>query len=660
MKKIFLCLFVILSFVGVTSYADDVEYSINNYDGVLKIHQDNTADFYQTITYNFTSNYNGQIVTLGEAGHMPTGFKVDDDPEVSVKTLNRKENDSIESDVENLGDGYEVTIYNSGNRGDIVKVKIHWKLSKILYSYQDIVELNWVPISDWDRPLKKVNFKVITDKTISDSQMWVHAGYVQLPKVKKLSNGYQIVAKNVNGKLELHGYWKKTVIGESTFLPWKRKEDIIEQENKLSYIRMLYKILFCFVFPVPYFIYVIVWGYMHGTLGNEMMFLCYYFVPLLMIIVSFIRNNLYEKAARPTMKYSYIDKKAYSFELPEYIPPLVLLRYLYDDKVNDMGKESFKKAMQATLLDFIDRKVITIEEKNYLLRHDDRDRKQFEDIILNMAFGDKQKIEVNQLFAEYYFDENKVKEYKKKYKGEQRTKKLKKLSLEFNSRLRPKLREIDKSIKNVLSKKRFPKLYRRVTPEEFKEINSSGKIFVIGFIPFLICGYYLFKTNNYYVYLYGVELIIVVFIVFLKTRSIGLYNLEKVKTKEGQQIIQSWTSFVNMLRNIDKFDKVDIEGVVVWNRILVYATLFNCAKKVQDFLDINDIKIADDFETLSSLNNGLSDTFNTKVSLFAESMNSAGEISEHFSVSSGGSGSSSSSDFGGFSGGGGGGGGGAF
>ncbi|MEE1325046.1 MAG: DUF2207 domain-containing protein, partial [Streptococcus sp.] len=142
--------------------------------------------------------------------------------------------------------------------------------------------------------------------------------------------------------------------------------------------------------------------------------------------------------------------------------------------------------------------------------------------------------------------------------------------------------------------------------------------------------------------------------------SIGLYNLEKVKTKEGQQIIQSWTSFVNMLRNIDKFDKVDIEGVVVWNRILVYATLFNCAKKVQDFLDINDIKIADDFETLSSLNNGLSDTFNTKVSLFAESMNSAGEVSEHFSVSSGGSGSSSSSDFGGFSGGGGGGGGGAF
>ena len=42
--------------------------------------------------------------------------------------------------------------------------------------------------------------------------------------------------------------------------------------------------------------------------------------------------------------------------------------------------------------------------------------------------------------------------------------------------------------------------YNFITPEEFKEINSSGKIFVIGFIPFLICGYYLFKTNNYYVY----------------------------------------------------------------------------------------------------------------------------------------------------------------
>lgn len=424
---------------------------------------------------------------------------------------------------------------------------------------------------------------------------------------------------------------------------------------------MLYKILFCFVLPVPYFVYTTVWSYLHGSMGKLMLFLCYYFVPLLMIIVSFVRNYFYEKAARPIVKFSYIDEKAYSFELPEDLSPLVLLRYLYDAKVKDMGKESFKRAMQATLLDLIDRKVITIEENNCLLRHIDKERKDYEDVILDMAFGDKQEIEVNQLFSEYYFDEDKVKEYKKKYKGEERTKKLKKLSQEFNSRLRPKLREIDKLVKKELSKKRFSKLYRRVTPEELKAINFSGKILGIGFIPFLICGYYLYKTNNHYVYLYGVELIVVILILFLKTRSVGLYNHEKVKTEDGQQIIQRWTSFVNMLRNIDKFDKVDIEGVVVWNRILVYATLFNCAKKVQDFLDINDIKTVDDFETLNSLNYGLNDTFNTQVSLFAESMSSAEKVSEHFSVSSGSSGSSGSgSDLGGFSGGGGGGGGGAF
>lgn len=55
-------------------------------------------------------------------------------------------------------------------------------------------------------------------------------------------------------------------------------------------------------------------------------------------------------------------------------------------------------------------------------------------------------------------------------------------------------------------------------------------------------------------------------------------------TAEGQQCVQAWVSFTNMMRDIDKFDKVDIQGVVVWNRILVYATLFGYAKRVQNTL----------------------------------------------------------------------------
>ena len=71
MKKLRIFLLAVATILGlsVPVFADsDVDYSISNYDGVLAIHDDNAADFYQTITYRFDSSYNGQVVTLGEAG----------------------------------------------------------------------------------------------------------------------------------------------------------------------------------------------------------------------------------------------------------------------------------------------------------------------------------------------------------------------------------------------------------------------------------------------------------------------------------------------------------------------------------------------------------------------------------------------------------------
>ncbi len=149
MRKLRIFLLAIAAVLGlsVPVFADsDVDYSISNYDGVLAIHDDNTADFYQTITYRFDSSYNGQVVTLGEAGHMPEGFSVNNQPEVSAEVNGVSW--TVISEVNDLGDGYQVKIYNPGSSGDIVTVKLHWKLSQLLFPYSDVVELNWVPISD--------------------------------------------------------------------------------------------------------------------------------------------------------------------------------------------------------------------------------------------------------------------------------------------------------------------------------------------------------------------------------------------------------------------------------------------------------------------------------------------------------------------------------
>ena len=82
------------------------------------------ATYEEELVYHFDDDYNGQYVTLGTAGNMPQGFEILTPPEVHVanRTLKR------EPEVQNLGDGYQVKIYNGGSAGDTVKVKVTWQL----------------------------------------------------------------------------------------------------------------------------------------------------------------------------------------------------------------------------------------------------------------------------------------------------------------------------------------------------------------------------------------------------------------------------------------------------------------------------------------------------------------------------------------------------
>ena len=46
-----------------------------------------------------------------------------------------------------------------------------------------------------------------------------------------------------------------------------------------------------------------------------------------------------------------------------------------------------------------------------------------------------------------------------------------------------------------------------------------------------------------------------------------------------------------MLRDIAHLDKAELESIVVWNRLLVYATLYGCAKKVNKIMKLHNIQL---------------------------------------------------------------------
>ena len=197
MKKCFLAICLALSFFMVSVQADEVDYNIPHYEGNLTIHNDNSADFTEKVTYQFDSSYNGQYVTLGTAGKLPDNFDINNKPQVEV-SINGKVR-KVSYQIEDLEDGYRLKVFNGGEAGDTVKVNVQWKLKNVLFMHKDVGELNWIPISDWDKTLEKVDFWISTDKKVALSRLWGHLGYLKTPpKIRQNNNRYHLTAFNVN------------------------------------------------------------------------------------------------------------------------------------------------------------------------------------------------------------------------------------------------------------------------------------------------------------------------------------------------------------------------------------------------------------------------------------------------------------------------------
>ena len=99
----------------------------------MYIHADNTAEFRQKIVYQFEEDFKGQIVGLGRAGKMPSGFDIDPHPKVQA-AKNGAELADVTSEVIEGADGYTVKVYNPGQDGDIVEVDLNMEFKKFAFS----------------------------------------------------------------------------------------------------------------------------------------------------------------------------------------------------------------------------------------------------------------------------------------------------------------------------------------------------------------------------------------------------------------------------------------------------------------------------------------------------------------------------------------------
>ena len=568
MKKRWLIVLIFTCLIIVPKLVFAVEFSIPSYKGELYIHADNTAEFRQKIVYQFEDDFNGQIVGLGRAGKMPNGFEIDPHPMVEVfKNGHKIEN--LTSEVTEETNGYTVKVYNPGQEGDRVEVELTWHLKNLLFLYNDIAELNWQPLTDSSESIEKFEFHVRGDK--GAEKLFFHTGQLYREgRIEQSGHDYTIHLDNLPSQrgVELHAYWPRTDFASAMDqgLKGNRLEEFNKIEDSIVREKEQSKYLVTLVFPL--------------ISSLSLLFsICFYFI--------------YRRKTSPSVKYA---KNHRLYEPPMELEPMVLSEAVYSTSLEEVsplikgaGKFTFNQLIQATLLDVIDRGNVSIlsEGDAVTLRLVKEDGlASFERTCLNMAFSGKKEVLVSDLFADYKVSESLYRGAKAADEKRIQTKG-RKLKYSFERALK----EMQDGVKDRVSFLGLPDYYRPLTSgEKVLQVSMGVSTIFTVFIGFGLFLYSLDVHGYLYLPLPILGLLGLVLAVFYYWK-IRLDNRDGVLNEVGAEVYYLWTSFENMLREIAQLDQAELESIVVWNRLLVYATLFGYADKVSHLMKVHQIQV---------------------------------------------------------------------
>ena len=641
MKRFLLALAILCGLFCTVSPAqadDEVRYSIESYVGHLHLQEDNQATFTQEISYVFSTGYNGQYVTLGSVDPLPKGFKIHENPQVEAYVDGEKRDIRVEES--DLGDGRLLKIYNSRIVGGKLTIKVVWKIDHILELYSDIAELNWFPISDGDEDVAKLDFYV-DGLDANEGELYAHTGYFNPPaQIERTATGYHIQLRNFpkNGKLELHAYWPMTEAlrrGQSNEIKKEKgKDTFLKKEKSIQQKTVIYKTLFLSVIPI---------------------------VSILLFVLAFIPWIRYMISTRTRR----ISKGVRLYEPPQNLPPFVLAKALYQLDFEQMviyrekGPLTVNHLIQASILDLIDRGNLRLTRDNNgrtltCLHHEGL--ADFELQFIDMLFNQETEIKISEVFSKYKINQAALKKDFRAATSDTQRDCIRKVGSDVRSLLQKDAQQLSKGVEKEIAKLGLPSYFRDLSETEaaFSKIGCALHfwLLLILFVSmcFLSFGFGSHLSSYYFWMIVFLVLLFIPFYIVVKRREDHLQSLENLDSQF------QWIAFRNMIESIPNFNQAELESIVLWNRILVYATMYGQAKKVSQVLQNYQIPLPyEDWDALvwltSSPNSFLDGS--TLMSYAADSYSVS-----NFSINS--SDGSGGFDGGGFSDGGGGGGFGAF
>ena len=475
----------------------------------------------------------------------------------------------------------------------------------------------------------------------NEGELYAHTGYFNPPaQIERTATGYHIQLRNFpkNGKLELHAYWPMTEAlrrGQSNEIKKEKgKDTFLKKEKSIQQKTVIYKTLFLRVIPI---------------------------VSILLFVLAFIPWIRYMISTRTRR----ISKGVRLYEPPQNLPPFVLAKALYQLDFEQMviyrekGPLTVNHLIQASILDLIDRGNLRLTrdengERLTCLHHEGL--ADFELKFIDIIFDQETEINISEVFSKYKINQVALKKDFRAAKTEAQRDRIRKVGSDVRSLLQKDAQQLSKGVEKEIAKLGLPSYFRDLSETEaaFSKTGCALHFWLLLILVVSMCflsfGFGSHLSSYYFWIILCLVLLLIPFYIVVKRREDHLQSLENLDSQF------QWMAFRNMIESIPNFNQAELESVVLWNRILVYATMYGQAKKVSQVLQNHQIPLPyEDWDALvwltSSPNSFLDGS--TLMSYAADSYSVS-----NFTINS--SDGSGGFDGGGFSDGGGGGGFGAF
>lgn len=547
MKWRFLILTLLFAMFGIQQVSADDDYEITNWQQTVAIQPNGDANVTKQVSYSFDDDMHGvvmrEVLAAGKKASALTwgglkSIKVavnGQAPTVIQPRQGAAQTGYVETKTSNA---VKEKVYYPVRENDKLVVTYQYVLKGLVTNWDDVAEINWRPISDWDVDLDKAKLVIkLPKKSPKQLKAWVHSRAKGDVKLDKAQGEVIAMSDTVSAdeSLEMHMYFDSNQTPLNQLRRSGKRAKLINQQEAEIVVK-------------------------HNRFVFWMMIIAFLVSPILFVIVLFIvfwqNKKVRYQQNLAKQKSGTTGEPVHIFDLPNDLGPALIAERLAE-------KSDDAKIVVATLLDLVARHKITMtyqdmkrpDEITYQVT-DENGLQPFELSFVRMIFGKNRDLVRHG-------------DFKKK-----------------QSPVSKSIRKRIGAFKQALAKaEQQTRIVDKIATQKATDTKTMalGGLIVLSVISAVVLGIIADQTQVSSIWAIIVIESVVALVTLLLTAT---QKTIFFTVPDGMQEQWQWQGFKKMLHDIAHLQDKQVLDVQLWDKILAYAVIFGEAKNVANQMKI--------------------------------------------------------------------------